>query len=521
MEKRFLFFILCFCSILNPLYSIDINELVNSYDYTYSQGNFKLNSYQLKTIDENKIGLELNITAKPQNYVLDLILSSKENANIKSESFSVENLVNLINLTLEVSNLIQDNYTLLLFIYDEKGVLVYRNYNLSKLEINSEEFFLDNSYELLDTNTTYLKLNLTNEEIFYEPQIHILEDYIDYLYFSDLAIKNISYDNLTGNVTIEFVNFENDAIWYDFSVFDENFNLIHCHFENYLLQNQSKNVSLNLESNLSSFYVILDYSNNILENHKFNNILKWPVNLTENCTDDLDNNRDGSLNENCNSKIISQNNTINQNLQENNSITISFASGGSGGGGGSDSESKIGDAESNLNALNVITLNKNENQNKKEDKILTFLENLESEIGVSNLNSEYVRITYKDTDIILSQGESTNLEYENKTVLVRYNGVYLEKALFDFEFEDRKEKFEFISKLEENNQVQDKIKEFENNDSFEILVDVSSNLYNSSQFYYLNDSLDKFDKSFEFNLNPYFFLILVIIAVFLLIFFMR
>ncbi len=493
MGKKGLFFILCFCSLLNPLYGSNINELVNSYNYTYSQENFKLNSYQLKIVDEYKIGLQLNITGKPQNYNLNLILSSQENANIKSESFSVENLVNLINVTLEVSNLIEDNYAVLLFIYDEDGVLVYRNYNLSVVEISPEEFILDSSYELLDLNTSYLKLNSTSEDIFYEEEIPISENYINYLYFSDLAIKNISYDNSTGNVTIEIINFEKDAIWYDFSIFDENFNLIHEHFENYLLQNQSKNITLNLANNLSSFYVILDYNNNILEIHKFNNILKWPVNLTENCSDDLDNNRNGNLNENCNSEIILENNIFNQINQTSQNSNLNSISSVGGGGGSGGSSAGLGENRSN-NAEDLNTIYLNENENKQEDKISSFFENLESEINVSNLNSEYVIITYKDTDIILSQGESTNLVYENKTVLVKYKGVYLEKAVFDFEFEDRKEEFEIISNLKENNSIGDKIKEPQNYEYFGNLINASSNLYNSSDFYYLNETFKNENK---------------------------
>ena len=422
MKRKASVIILFFYIGLTFGYSMTIDELVNSYNYTYSKKDFSLNSYELKIIDENKIGLNLNITAKPQRYNLNLILSSQKKANMKSEEFFVENLNNIINITLEVSNLDEDNYTLSLFIYDEENILVYRNYNLSEVKINSEDFNLNNSYELVDLKTIYLILNSTNDTIFYEPQVLIQEEK-SIIYFSDLAIKNISYDNLTGSINVEIVNFGNsDAIWYDFSVFDENYNLIHEHFETNLLQNQSKNLSLTLESNFSYFYVILDNNNNILENYKFNNILKWPVNLTENCKDDLDNNRDGSINENCNENFISENNQINSNLQENNSNSIYLAEiatgaglGGGGGSGGSqisNIETMVKEENITSNTFNVISFD--ENEIKKEDQSNLFLDNFESKIEISNLNPEFVEITYYGEDIILSEGESINLDYENK-----------------------------------------------------------------------------------------------------------
>ena len=78
--------------------------------------------------------------------------------------------------------------------------------------------------------------------------------------------------------------------------------------------------------------------------------------------------------------------------------------------------------------------------------------------------------------------------------MVKYKGVYLEKAVFDFEFEDRKEEFEIISNLKENNSIGDKIKEPQNYEYFGNLINASSNLYNSSDFYYLNETFKNENK---------------------------
>lgn len=569
----FLSFIFICCFSLISVYSINLDELVNSYDYTYSQNDFKLNSSKLDIKDETQINLELNLTARPQVYNLTLILSSKKNGNFKIQNFVVNRLVNIINIPIEVSNLDEDNYTISLFIYDENNILVYRNYNLYEIEINTGEFLLDNSYEIQDESTKYFIINNSRaENIFYEISTLNSDENLrinENIYISDLAIKNISYDNLTGETLIEIINFgSSDAIWYDFSVVDENFNLIHEHFEHYLEQNKSKNLVITLEQNLSIFHVILDYNNNIEENYKFNNILSWPVNnLTEICNDNLDNNRNGFTDENCILEIVidqinetnlstnlTNNNSLNlehnisnninlnqnnSNLSQNNSNStpnnleyVFLGSGGSeSGAGGWGGSGGSGNSNLNVNLKNSVNLNdilnKKQNEILENEELIFNFEDFQTKIKLIKINLENIEINYNDENLILSNGESIILDYNNKSVMVKYLGNELDKAIFSSEFENENDDFEIKTKLEEkelNFNLQENIsnrenkEKLENYDSLKNIINASSNIYNSSNFYYLNNSTKSDSKNIFLEFKEYILLFSLLITIILVYF---
>ena len=332
---------------------------------------------------------------------------------------------------------------------------------------------------------------------------------------------------------VEISNFGNsDAIWYDFSVLDENFNLIQEHFENYLSQNESKNISLILEQNLSNFYVILDYNNNILENFKFNNILSWPINLSEICNDNLDNNRNGLTDENCILELfVEQNNETNlsninnsnlvENISNNTNLTLSnleYSSFGGGSGGG-------GSNNLNTDLKNSINLNDIANQEQKEfleDEELVFnFDDFQTKIKVLEIDLENIKINYNNEILILNKDESISFDYKNKSIIVKYIGNELGKALFISEFENEVDEFEIKTKLEEklnlnlkeNISNEDGNEKLENYDSLNNIINSSSNLYNSSNFYYLNNSTGVLNENSISTLKYYTILFTIILFV--------
>jgi len=234
---------------------------------------------------------------------------TEEISFLKAEFIKNNDLVDIIELNFNLGVESTGRYNLNYILSDNYGnTIIEKNENLDlkkgnnliKSIIVGEYFFkskLNSPYKIklivLSKNNSILKSKFN---------IKLSKRNYTYLDFkrnnlAELIIQNITYNNLTGKVNIILLNIgEIDAINFILKISNHKNILIP-----YLKKNTTLNLTYNLEQNLTKIKIYLDYYNTIEERYKYNNYLEWPINLTEICGDNIDNNLNFLIDENCSS----------------------------------------------------------------------------------------------------------------------------------------------------------------------------------------------------------------------------
>lgn len=548
--KKYIIILFLFLLTTISVNSISIDEFSNSYNYNYDNLDLIINQYQINNIN-NTVLLSLNLSGKNQNYTSLIIISNSNSTFVTKNYFNLNSSIFILNISLNIEALNTGEYNVLLFIYDKNENLIYRNYNFSKLELKNKSYIVDENKQFIENNSKYFHLNqITDEKLKFNL---INNNYSNNKeeskeYFSDVLIKNITYNNITGESNLEIINLGNsDAINFFIEFYYENFTIINYSQIPYLIQNKAIIISFKLPVNLNYILVVLDKENLLDEKNLYNNILSWPVNLSEICFDKLDNNREGNIDENCISNIdINYSNlnffnstyfeNINLNLTQNSSNMAQNSLDKSVNNEISSKSSSVNQRDNiqkiNKNSLNdksseiimnIEEMKKGINKDLNLKEILIF-ENSSLNIQLLKINPNYVELYYEEEKIILNKDESLEVKFENKTVKIKYIESKLNKAVFNLEFEQEEENLEF--KTQNLNSFENKKENLNetNNDqkeSFEILTNLSSNIYNSSNIYYFNSTEDNLKKEEKIDLDTIFKVILISILLFSIFFIIR
>ncbi len=287
--KNKLLLILGLCILLpNLAYSMTLDELLDSYNLSVpqdyitinrTQTNFFQNVNSVDLIDDNNNGkyekvllsLDFNINLS-KTYKVEITISNVFNQKILSSSFE--------DVLTEGINTVE---------FELRGTRFYESkisgpYYAKSISISDEDGIIESVFDVkLLENVTYDDFELPN--------------------LPDLSIKNIVYNQSTGNTSILIKNVGiGDAIGLVVKILDGNFSELGEEMIAVVLSNQTLNLFYVFEKNLTNIYAYVDYYGNVEEYYEFNNELVWPVNLTEICKDGLDNDRDELIDEDCGKK---------------------------------------------------------------------------------------------------------------------------------------------------------------------------------------------------------------------------
>lgn len=350
--KKILVLILLIIS-FNQAFSTTLDEVINSYDFSYEDESFKLNnlSYNFnKTLNVN-----LDFENKFGNYEFVLDFNNMDLVKFRVSNYSYFTKGNnKINFSIPLKyNL--SSYNLTLNIYND-GLIIYRNYfniNLKNVSISNqtlENIFYFENEKSIKNNLKYLSYNeIKNadnliESLIFNFEINLRGNYeIDFYLEDKLFEKKFNIDD--GNLEIEIKGeelyklFENNFFEINKLIIFKNEvqvssllinNFTQKYFQSDFIkpelsdlsiefQNQSNssiiNVSIKNQGNnnafgilykvlfenssilkegriellkenetyflgsynLSSFYILVDYNQEILELNESNNIFVWPI----------------------------------------------------------------------------------------------------------------------------------------------------------------------------------------------------------------------------------------------------
>lgn len=247
-------FLLMFsCAIVS---AVTIEDVIESYGFNVTEDDYIVLSYNDSMFDFEVLNLELVGEGEPVDSIfLNLEVDAPSSGvydfrYVISGEYSEENLVGVYSLSLS------------------SGV--------NNVEIPLElDYFRDESLFSLDLNVyenetlaysgfdKILVLNLSSEFVAKE--------------LPDLVVSDLEYSNFSGELNFTIANVgEKDAFGFVYSVYDDNFSVAAEDLIVMLLNGEDVSFSLNLSSNLSSVFVLVDGYEFVEESDESNNFAFWP-----------------------------------------------------------------------------------------------------------------------------------------------------------------------------------------------------------------------------------------------------
>lgn len=297
------------------IYAMTLDELIDSYDYSYSDVNFNLNDYDIK--DDS---LWFNITSLNGLHIFEVKLFSdfSKTSMTKKVDYNLVYGENEVIIDIEDSYYLENGiYDIGLVVRDDDGEVIFRQDNLFEIdidnyfiydyEIDEDKFILkkvpNNFISYLDTSKAILEaynntiFNISDVEvvrkILFAKGDVIISKNVDYIrnvtlenYETDIEIKlpdleleNVTFDNQTGKLEFDIKNNGEDSSGsFIVKIYDNDSNEVESSIIPYVLPNQSIG-NFYYFDNSKNYFIYVDYYNDIDESYEYNNY--WPYDIDE------------------------------------------------------------------------------------------------------------------------------------------------------------------------------------------------------------------------------------------------
>ncbi len=336
--KKILFVFVLLSFMAFNLYSISLDELIDSYDFNYDSGDVEI-SLENYSISNETLFFNFSLHGFQDDYLLDFKIISTNTKTFKSKSIVLD--LNTSYMYFLVNESLKDletgEYELILFLeryndviyrnYSFLGFDLISNYTFEELDVIEEDsLLLDISYETIDLNSNSLidyflfeielNLDLAGEyEIrslfmnYLGERVILKQDYLD-IDSNKFNINLSSLDVLTlrksGPYFLKSVMIRNDSMILDSKVYDlqiedysyydfENSNLVDLVFRNVSYNETSGEFNfsiLNLGLSDSSYFYVNFFDSNLNHSERFvapyllsNESLNFSYNLSSNLSE--------------------------------------------------------------------------------------------------------------------------------------------------------------------------------------------------------------------------------------------
>jgi len=259
--KKILFLLTFIVLLLNNCYAISIDELVDSYDFSYQDASIQIEN---KTYNLSGDLLNIKVDFKILNSLYDIYYKIKANSTTYLQNSTKKTLNDNmpLDIIINLSKLPKNNYTFSLFIENE-NITYYKNYSFFQFEfLNSEENY---SYEGLKYEKYVNIENLITNQTLQKP------------FLADIKITSFNYnkDNNSIQFNIENIGKKDIGLFY-YGVYDENFSQIKINMVDVLKINSSIMQTIYLNNSYNELVIVVDLYDFYEEEDEMNNIYFWP-----------------------------------------------------------------------------------------------------------------------------------------------------------------------------------------------------------------------------------------------------